>query len=1422
MSQSTMPSYGRRFIGLACQLTLFCGLFPPLVDASQDAGQSAGAMKKLDWEREQRTDSKPITHGLSARPSITIESTADGGFVVDTVGRLRNELSLGKQYSLLKIDGVCVKGRSLSEVEQMIAGPSESKVELTLLLTIYGELSVEILPRMEPETERHYQPQVGSSLNMFDIARYGSRQFKGDRQFASKNAALSAIAEDCRYIAAACYLDLLDGQPMVYPKTPQADVNVALPDMLQFFYDNALFANAEKVSERCVAISKSPSKLTDEELNALLRAAEILMNNDNKDCANTIFTTLLPAYEKMSVENQAQYLASYGQCLRVVTSVNQADSLARELAAKADGWHPRGDHTDYFFNKELDPLEVLAAFYLRSGQYTEAIDRYKSRAKKQTHSVQNRYSLGSVFTTLPPLVRTLQSQAQCYILLSDFKSAVETLRNDIRTCQYEMNDEQQLLFEESNSPGISDLKLDLAKALLKSNDANAAHVVLLENLHEIEDRLGSASPALYPTIKCLLQIDKLLDLSSETSVLEKRFASLKRTYPQFTATPDHKGQSLEQRAAAKHVYDVIVAHNLTEAERLIKQLIELELGSKIYRDNNVTSILNLIKLYGQRAPCGSYLKMLHSLDPLFVGSADVSANRVFQLTEIALSSVCADKTFSPAWGAVASVLQDVIQAQLPVHRALDKSDLTLDWELMRRFKTLAAIYACYGEPVKSVKIMEYAISRCDEKISVEPLLWLASFQVECGNFDKAQQNIDLALVRSSNNGNTISEPIIAICNAYQTAGRGQAAEKVLLAGIAQKKQQSFVMPDYALENRLTDLRQTQGRPLESVQVACQAQRATSRSTTLEGQYHEAALFAATKQDDKAIDLYLNNLCSNIRDPRGMEALAAAFKLLRRKSDIDAATMSKFVADLNNMYPGKATDAQANLLEQALDFVISHNASAKDIQAVTADLAAAYSALNRPKAAEKIYSALGKQLEQEDPRASCSYWEDAARCLMRDEQYDQGCELMLHAMSLPGASSFYLQMYHPGNMRAELGIGMLVAAARHDLAEKILRKGIQLGTANGAMHREPLIERLLLAEVLIDAGKYDEAWVVLGDLFTAVDKPNGEFCKHCDEPTDTICSCLTGLIDLLLEKQRVSDAARLARVVIEMQEKWLGSNNPQFIDTLRRLGNVQRLSNERSAAAETLKRALDIAIWNYGSGGRSVTFSRIDYAGALIALGKKDDADKVAACHPERMKRSDFNQLYGTRFMHHSTPPEHFADSAEIPLTERLDECRRVTGEGSRDTYDALSKLIQYYKERLNWTECEKLQLCALRTCELKEGRCSRQKKGCLLDLADTSFARGDRKKALEWLSKSESGNSDDWMDETHVIQYASLLLRADRKAEAIKTWRQVLLKIKEQSAVSIPSSRILDDCLNFAHAAGLNADEQFLNELKSRPRRGRF
>jgi len=69
----------------------------------------------------------------------------------------------------------------------------------------------------------------------------------------------------------------------------------------------------------------------------------------------------------------------------------------------------------------------------------------------------------------------------------------------------------------------------------------------------------------------------------------------------------------------------------------------------------------------------------------------------------------------------------------------------------------------------------------------------------------------------------------------------------------------------------------------------------------------------------------------------------------------------------------------------------------------------------------------------------------------------------------------------------------------------------------------------------------------------------------------------------------------------------------------------------------------------------------------------------------------------------------------------------VLGDGNRETSDARRKLIQFYKERQNFPETQKFQQDALDICELKEGKCSRERRGWLVDLAQTKEKANHRR-----------------------------------------------------------------------------------------------
>lgn len=381
-------------------------------------------------------------------------------------------------------------------------------------------------------------------------------------------------------------------------------------------------------------------------------------------------------------------------------------------------------------------------------------------------------------------------------------------------------------------------------------------------------------------------------------------------------------------------------------------------------------------------------------------------------------------------------------------------------------------------------------------------------------------------------------------------------------------------------------------------------------------------------------------------------------------------------------------------------------------------------------------------------------------------------VLMQAVKAPDAAQQFSSMTHPGNVMNDLYYDMLMKSGEYSGIEVLLKQVIRLLTIISPKPGDhAVIHKGLLLKFYATRDESNRANLLANELFHNLDTKS-EMTRASRIQASYPFKFIDDAADEWIKNGRYAEAEKLLRHVMAIQKKWLGSENEQQVETLTVLGKLYEKTGRGALAEQALTRAFDIVCWLHGSESVNSSSIRAEYAGVLRKNGKRAEAEAIANCRPSDEQQPMFDWDYGKDGglrSFHSPPPKHFKDSAENQLERWLARTIKINGHIGDDTFRTLDHLVRFYQDRKRYDDAQRYLLEKLDIWNKVEGRCSINRTQVMLEIVRNQIKRGDRKSAIEWLTKAvneESSEVSEYTTPKLFVSYALLHSELNLKAKA--------------------------------------------------------
>jgi hypothetical protein len=1363
-------------LGLSLALTPF---------GSVEAEPPTSSAVRTDNSREQKTSSD------IGDPGINLLRLADGATAIEprknvSMALRNNALFITSDSRLIKIGDVYAKDKSIEQLTKMLPGPIDSTLKVTL---IQGSQQItKSLTRYSPAKLYESLGPNGSLLNIGDLFTgwHGSNE-----DFASMGQNYHASGNN--FEAAPYFIASVTCPKFIIPALND-DTTTGLPAAMDFFARTGMFDRFDAGVNKCIEISNITAKdWSESDAEMLAKCAAVLSQNGRPKEARSIYEKLYKLLPHLSMQNKIRVVMGQAAVIEQIEGSGAAFDNYKQVAeyCAQPGNLPR----DYL----LATLESLVAYSVKNKNLDMA-------EKAQLHIVELQRDKQGPFKHLQyqHLVTSLLKLSNVYELAGNFSKARDVLQEALSYYNDNLNTEEQILLERLGSPCPSEVELRLAYSYARNQqlDKALAQVDLAEKT--VSEALGTDCD----TIGEIKQIKNALlaqrDANDQAQLL-KAFANLSEQQnterPATTEIEDPGDAQL-----ARQAYDAVAGHK-TKASSLVDKLLQQELSKGTHTADDITRLINLIKDIEAPQNREKASTMLKQLDVCFnEPGAALSTNRVYQEAELALLTN-AEPASGTAWENLEDALKEIEDARFRHHEKDAQRAVQLAFT---RLLCVSYVYAFFDEPEKALSIVEYAKKQYPSVIEREfsPTAYEAILYLLENNMREAQKRIDILLSPTYEFRYDYSKMVITLSSTLFQTGHSDLSLKLLeldanSAMLNTRRALAYhrAIIDYKL-GKYDDALSELGKEEDFILLP--------GHQIYNLRFLRAELLAKTGQKNEAILAYLKVAGTGRAQSQAFEKAVA---LARSMQTVPPSTTEMLAAVAQRL---RAPDEQ---LIAAMKYVLTmakkQNIASDKLYYLDSQLS--YIEIEKGITDEVLANLQKRAQSQEDTRSpGASYeWANLARTCFRQQKYDEGTASMLHALRIYSGESFNHGIYHPGNLRGDLGFDLLVKAKRYDDAEKILKQCIEARKSPG-WARTAYIEKSLLAELFIEEGKYDEASKWAEALLATLTADDG----ICPPKGGSMRAFLLfSIVDKFTAKGQYAIAQRLLDEATKVQLSVLGPRNALFIENYQAQAKLLEAQNKLPLAENFARKALDLENWVGGSGNAGRT-SGVLLASILREEGKNAEADEMSVTHPKNANRSqDLGKLYNVRFFgSHQLLPERYADTAEEPLKQTLSETIETHGEGSADARKAMDDLTKFYVQQKRYVEAETLQLHELQMLDEQYGKCLEPKFGCFLNLAELYLLENKSVDASKFAQEiTEPPPGDAVFDNSKPsLRLANVLFSVGKKDQALDLGRKVEKKlIESQGRFGIADyERRLDECLHFMERAGATEDANALRKLQ--------
>ncbi len=1313
-------------------------------------------------------------------PGVVLRRLADGSTVIEsgsgTPSPLRsNDLYFPSDSRVIKLGPVYAKDKSIEELSAMLFGPIDSKLEVTLIQG--DQYLTKTLTRYSPATMYKTASIYGPLLNVTDLftnSGYAADDLAalGERHHASGN-----------NLAAVPYFIAATNCPNFMFPALFSDPIKALPKALDFYALTGMFEQFDAAAKQALEFSEAHSaKCSDAGTKALTQCAAMLAQHGCSESAQKIYNTLYKLLPTLSIQNRITVLLG-----RASLAGPNEDAAQRDYKQVADYCAQPGNLQREFLLASLKSL-VDYAVDSKHREIAEAAQRHIVDLQLDAQ--------GSVrIFQYQKLISALLKLSDIYEQFDDSTKSQSALLQAASIYTDKLNAQERMQLERWGSPCLSDVEIRLANSYARAKQ-------LPQALMQVDLAKNLISEALGKDCRAVLQLEKLSALlvrndASNQEQLFKEFDNLLAIAEMNRPKTEVVEGSADARLA-RLVYDSAVT-NQGKAITSLDALFEQELAKSTHSADDITRLINLVKLLKTQLTTTRALAMLRRMDSYLASPGTTfSANRLYQTAEIALMGKD-DSDASPAWSNLTTLLNDLEVAQFN-SRERDSNE-----DQQKRFQqmiTVSYIYAFLGEPVKAHRLFNYATRSypAATKRDVSPIAYEAILYLLQNNITEAQKKIDILMVPDRSR-NDYSRMLGALSVALFRTSHIDLSLSVLRTESAESSN-----VDKILAYRRALILYRLGRFKESLSQFSDGDDSVSLPghEVLNVRFLRAEVLAKTGNTYKAILAFL-------RVSGGSAAQALAFaravELANTLPTISPDTIRALVEAAQRQHTSVATRYGAVSVQTIINLAEKNDFRSAGLDTLKNWLQSVELATGNVDQALLGAKQHAQNSENALNPAASSEWANVARIHLGKQQYADGVAAMLRALSMESGESFNHSMYHPGNMRADLGFTLLVKAKKYREAEAILKQSILTHRASGT-YASAFIEKAFLAELFIDEDNYSEAKKWAEALLATF----SQYPSICLSRGNSMSAFLFySVVDKFTEQKQFDIAENLLEQATKIQLTEVGPRNALFIENFQSYAKLREAQSKLILAEGFARKALDLENWIGGS-RNSGRISSVLLASILRKEGKSAEADRVSVKPAEGTRRPpDLQKLYNIRFYtSHSASPELYAITAEEPLKQILSETIETHGAGSVDALKAYDALTKFYVQQRRYDEAEQIQLRELEILNEQYGKCSVPKFTCMINFAEIYLLQNKLAKAALCTDQITKAPTGEVISETKdKLRLANVLLSMGKREEALEWAKQVAKPLHDYpGAFGYSSTTMQEQYREFMRRAG--AEDQIM------------
>ncbi|MBS1954772.1 MAG: hypothetical protein JST89_11335 [Cyanobacteria bacterium SZAS-4] len=1320
-------------------------------------------------------------------PPFVLKPASDGGLYGVVLAHNNSDFYLSPEDRILKIDDTFTKGRPIEALQKLLKGKSGTSLTLTVLTARSNELATHTVIR---NTDRPKIPggAYTAMLGAFDVFD------RPTRFHASLMMAKNSADRGTNLFAGALLKDLLNYRPYVHPATSEPEIVVALPFAISFFDRCGMVAESDSAIKFATNASKvSLKNRSKSEISALCEAADYLRRTKRLEQANTIWSNLYATVGDAKISEQIKCLTGYAKFLS--ENSKYGDATPRyERAVTLSKNNPS--------TVASASLSDAADFYLSRKNYELAEKTSRSLADMQKSLADKTFD--KLYQN-QKFVQAISKLADALAASGHYAEAVASLQLCLSAYDDSYSAEEIVRLERATNPCYSQLETRIGELEIKDGKPEQARKFLQSAVARIEGSLGTNAPQLKAPLAALASIEQNADEARKLQSRSENLEPLRKDSPGDQTDLDF----LQSRSA----FNAIKSKSFKLADAEIRKLIDATKKQTTFDPYSISRLIALANAYGTNVDNNGAVAILRQLVPLTEPDDSLSdeGQKCLAIRSQVLAEIAIRTNSDSDWRELDKCLYDLQNTAFPRMAGRNRdSDRDASYNSQQnsadRLVKFAVGFRFSGRPKDAIVMLETA----QQKLKSKSPIWkqacaeLALCQIELKDYQAASKTFADSIDSSADTN--WNDKTIQVADAYISQNQKSSAESVVntIVLALQNQKTIYERPRLftivgSLEYRLGNYAQAD-KYFRKATEGTEAER-TRQSATASVDFgavleHEGKVDEATTEYLNAANAEANNHFSDT-GPLNI-ALSKALKILIQKPNIDSETMLLLNQAVARSAPAEESSLVSNQLIQVAKNQSTNLSNLVGLQAVRAilehekqlDMVASLK-ISPQKTGADISS---KQSSKGDSTTKTTAEESATSAQsnvvdvqkdrdliaaeLQNKNYEKAADYVVAMLQDDAKNKQSQLMNHPGNRIADLCLKAFEDANRLDLAEKVLKKAVEIEPSR-TPYAGGALNSALLADIYAKDHKSTEslasAELVLGQFEKYPDQIIVNQSRECSSSISVLMMAIESL-----EKAKDYDAAeRLNNRLSDFFHKHVGPKNEAFIKVAENFATIFGAKGNKKMQEQKLREALKLSDWNWGANSSRQADLRTKLASLLREGGRATEADQMQRVDAKYVRQPDGKLLYGNDygFSSHSPPPERYADSAEPALLDWLDQTRATTGECSQQTMDVVSNLLDYYYAREQYGAASKLVKKKLEAWESIEGASSDMQSHCMQELAVICFLEKNKKGAEELLKMAQDANV--FNRTSNTVPIAALYLEMGNRAVATRLLLSAAKKFEE-------------------------------------------